>query len=191
MTASSLIVIDHEGRKVGDSPFNVNRAGFVIHSTVHAARPDVACVLHTHTRAGVAVSAQDRGLIPISQQSTIVIGSLGYHDYEGIAVHDDERKRLAADLGDNAYLILRNHGLLTVGRTVADAFLNMYLLESACQIQVSAQGGGPLREVPATVLAGVGETVRIMEASAAEPRGALAWPALLRRLERLNPGHDQ
>ena len=191
MTASSLIVIDHEGRKVGDSPFNVNRAGFVIHSTVHSARPDVACVIHTHTRAGVAVSAQERGLLPISQQSTIVIGSLGYHDYEGIAVHDDERTRLAADLGDNAYLMLRNHGLLTVGRTVADAFLNMYLLESACQIQISAQGGSPLREVSATVLAGVGETVRIMEASAAEPRGALAWPALLRRLERLNPGHDQ
>ena len=191
MTASSLIMIDHEGHKLSDSPFNVNRAGFVIHSSVHAARPDVGCVIHTHTRAGVAVSAQRAGLLPISQQATVLLDSLGYHDYEGIAVHDDERARLKADLGNNDYLLLRNHGLLTVGRTVADAFMAMYLLESACQIQISAQAGGELLTVPAPVLAGVADAVRIMEASADEPRGALAWPALLRRLDRLNPGYDQ
>ncbi len=191
MTASSLVVIDHEGRKVGDSPYPVNHAGFVIHSTVHHARHDVACVLHTHTRAGVAVSAQERGLLPISQQASIIMRSLAYHDYEGIAVHDAERERLAADLGGQDFMILRNHGLLTVGKTIAAAFLNMYVLESACQIQVSAQAGGPLREVEPKVLAGVGETMRIMEQAAAETGSALAWPALLRRLDRLNPGYDQ
>ena len=191
ITASSLIVIDHEGRKLSDSAFNVNRAGFVIHSTIHEARPDVGCVLHTHTRAGVAVSAQKAGLLPISQHATVLLASLGYHDYEGIAVHDDERPRLKADLGDNDYLMLRNHGLLTVGRTVPDAFLAMHVFESACQIQVSAQAGGELVSVTAPVLAGVAEAVRIMEAHATEPRGALAWPALLRRLDRLNPGYEQ
>jgi Ribulose-5-phosphate 4-epimerase and related epimerases and aldolases len=191
ITASSLVAIDHEGRKLGDSPFPVNRAGFVIHSTVHAARHDAACVIHTHTRAGVAVSAQRAGVLPISQQSTVVLDSLGYHDYEGIAVHDDERARLQADLGSNTYLVLRNHGLLTVGSTVAGAFMLMYLLESTCQIQISAQAGGELIRVTPAVLRGVSETVRLMEEGAQQPPGALAWPALLRRLDRLNPGYDQ
>ena len=191
ITASSLIVIDHEGRKLSDSPFNVNRAGFVIHSAIHGARKDVGCVIHTHTRAGVAVSAQRAGLLPISQQSTLILGSLGYHDYEGVAVHDDERDRLRADLGSNSYLMLRNHGLLTVGRTIPDAFLGMYVFESTCQIQISAQSGGDLLPISESVTAGVAEAVRLMNASADEPPGMLAWPALLRRLQRLNPGHDE
>jgi ribulose-5-phosphate 4-epimerase/fuculose-1-phosphate aldolase len=191
ITASSLIRIDQGGNKLSESPYSVNRAGFVIHSTVHAAREDAGCVIHTHSRAGTAVSAQRGGLLPISQQATLIIDKLGYHDYEGIAVHDEERERLQADLGGNEYLMLRNHGLLTVGRTVADAFMSMYLFESACQIQTSAQAGGELIHVPEAVLAGVSEAVRIMEASAPDPRGALAWPALLRRLDRLNPGYDQ
>jgi len=191
ITASSLVVIDHDGQKLSDTPFNVNRAGFVIHSAVHAAREDVACVIHTHTRAGVAVSAQRAGVLPISQQSTLILGSLGYHDYEGVAVHDDERLRLKADLGSNNYLMLRNHGLLTVGRTIPEAFLGMYWFESTCQIQISAQSGGDLLPVSEPVTAGVSEAVRLMDASAAEPPAMLAWPALLRRLERLNPGHDQ
>src|ERR1700737_4955033 len=140
VTASSLIPVDQSGNKLSDSPFMVNRAGFVIHSTIHAARDDVQCVLHTHTRAGVAVSAQRGGVLPISQQSTFVLGSLRYHHYEGVALHDyDEKPRLQADLGNANFLILCNHGLLTVGRTIADAFLSMYIFETTCQIQLAAQ----------------------------------------------------
>jgi ribulose-5-phosphate 4-epimerase/fuculose-1-phosphate aldolase len=190
VTASSLVLIDHHGHKIGDNPFPVNRAGFVIHSTIHDARPDVHCVLHTHTRAGVAVSAQTEGLLPLSQHASIVLGRLGYHDYEGIAVHDDERPRLARDLGQHTSMILRNHGLLTVGRTIPDAFMTMYFLETACQIQLSAQATDKLRPVPDAVLGGVNRAVQLMEASAADPSAALAWPALLRRLDRLNPGYD-
>src|SRR5207248_6807998 len=128
--------------KLVESPHAVNPAGFVIHSAIHSARSDVVCVLHTHTPAGVAVSAQREGLLPISQQATVALASLGYHEYEGIAVRDDERPRLQRDLGNNTYLILRNHGLLTVGGSVADAFLAMYLLQRACEVQLLAQAGG-------------------------------------------------
>src|SRR5499426_4303031 len=125
ITASSLVKIDLKGQKVDDSPFEVNPAGFVIHSAIHAARHDAKCVLHTHTVSGIAVSTQREGLLPISQHSLSVIPSLGYHDFEGVATRDDEKPRLVADLGDNTHLILRNHGLLTVGETVADAFVAM------------------------------------------------------------------
>jgi ribulose-5-phosphate 4-epimerase/fuculose-1-phosphate aldolase len=189
ITASSLIRIDMDGNKLSDSPFNVNRAGFVIHGAIHAAREEVECVIHTHTRAGIAVSAQTAGLLPISQQATLLMDSLGYHDYEGIAVHDDEKPRLQADLGSKDYLMLRNHGLLTVGRTVADAFMAMYIFESACQIQISAQSGGDLTLIPPPLLAGVSEAVGLMDGETT--RGARAWPALLRRLDRVNPGYDQ
>jgi len=188
ITASSLLKIDLQGKQINESNFYVNHAGFVIHSTIHEARHDAVCVLHTHSRAGVAVSAQKEGLLPISQQSSLLLSSLAYHDYEGLAVHDDERDRLKADLGDNKYMILRNHGLLTVGCSVPDAFLAMYFLETSCQIQVSAQAGGTLSPVPQKVLDGVTAAVRVQQSkgSAAD----LAWPALLRRLDRLNPGYD-
>jgi ribulose-5-phosphate 4-epimerase/fuculose-1-phosphate aldolase len=188
ITASSLLKIDLQGKQINESSFYVNHAGFVIHSTIHEARHDAVCVLHTHSRAGVAVSAQKDGLLPISQQSSLLLSSLAYHDYEGLAVHDDERDRLKADLGDNKYMILRNHGLLTVGCSVPDAFLAMYFLETSCQIQVSAQAGGTLSPVPQKVLDGVTAAVRVQQSkgSAAD----LAWPALLRRLDRLNPGYD-
>ena len=188
ITASSLLKIDLQGKQINESSFYVNHAGFVIHSTIHEARHDAVCVLHTHSRAGVAVSAQKEGLLPISQQSSLLLSSLAYHDYEGLAVHDDERDRLKADLGNNKYMILRNHGLLTVGCSVPDAFLAMYLLETSCQIQVSAQAGGTLSPVPQKVLEGVTAAVRVQQSkgSAAD----LAWPALLRRLDRLNPGYD-
>ena len=127
ITASSLVKIDTDGKKVQDSPFDVNAAGFIIHSAIHAARHDAKCVLHTHTASGVAVAAQRAGLLPISQHSLFVLTSLGYHDFEGPALHDDEKPRLVADLGDNSALILRNHGLLTVGETVADAFVTHVL----------------------------------------------------------------
>ena len=188
ITASSLLKIDLQGKQINESPFYVNHAGFVIHSTIHEARHDVECVLHTHSRAGVAVSAQKEGLLPISQQSSLLLSSLAYHDYEGLAVHDDERDRLKADLSNNNYMILRNHGLLTVGCSVPDAFLAMYFLETSCQIQVSAQAGGTLSPVPQMVLDGVTAAVRVQQSkgSAAD----LAWSALLRRLDRLNPGYD-
>ena len=188
ITASSLLKIDLQGKQINESSFYVNHAGFVIHSTIHEARHDAVCVLHTHSRAGVAVSAQKEGLLPISQQSSLLLSSLAYHDYEGLAVHDDERDRLKADLGDSKYMILRNHGLLTVGCSVPDAFLAMYFLETSCQIQISAQAGGTLSPVPQKVLDGVTAAVRVQQSkgSAAD----LAWPALLRRLDRLSPGYD-
>jgi ribulose-5-phosphate 4-epimerase/fuculose-1-phosphate aldolase len=188
ITASSLLKIDLQGKQINESSFYVNHAGFVIHSTIHEARHDAVCVLHTHSRAGVAVSAQKEGLLPISQQSSLLLSSLAYHDYEGLAVHDDERDRLKADLSNNNYMILRNHGLLTVGCSVPDAFLAMYFLETSCQIQISAQAGGTLSPVPQKVLDGVTAAVRVQQSkgSAAD----LAWPALLRRLDRLSPGYD-
>jgi ribulose-5-phosphate 4-epimerase/fuculose-1-phosphate aldolase len=188
VTASSLIRIDLEGNALSDSPLPVNRAGFVIHGTIHQARPEVACVIHTHTRAGVAVSAQRCGLLPLSQQATLVMGSLGYHGYEGIAVRDDERPRLQRDLGRNDCLILHNHGLLAVGVTVADAFWRMYTLESACRIQLDAQRGGPLIEIGRDVLDGVSAAVSAV--SETHP-ARLAWPALLRQLDQVSPGYDQ
>ncbi len=142
VTASSLVKVDLHGRKVMESPFDVNPAGFVIHSAIHAAREDAICVLHLHTPAGVAVACQKDGLLPISQQSLFVLASLSAHDYEGVALNEAEKPRLVADLGKNTFLILPNHGLLTVGRSIADAFLAMYTLERACEIQVKAQAGG-------------------------------------------------
>ena len=190
ITASSLIKIDMAGNQITPSEFSVNRAGFVIHSTIHDARHDAACVLHTHSRAGVAVSAQKAGLLPISQQATLMMSSLSYHDYEGLAVHDDERDRLKADMGESNYLILRNHGLLTVGKTVPDTFLAMYFLECACQIQISAQAGGEITQVSQKVLDGVSTAVKLQQSNNVSA-GALAWPALLRRLDRLNPGYAE
>src|SRR5471032_117108 len=186
ITASSLVLIDQEGNKRGDSPFPVNRAGFVIYSAIHAARDDAHCVLHTHTRAGVAVSAQAGGVLPISQQSTFVLASLAYHDYEAVALHDAEKPRLQADLGSANYLMLRNHGLLTVGRSIPDAFLSMYLFETTCAIQLAAQAGGPLTLIGQDIVDGVGASMRAQTESKG---GAFVWPALLRKLERMDPGY--
>lgn len=185
MTASSLVKVDLAGGKVLDSPHPVNPAGFVIHSAVHEARPDVGCVLHTHTKAGVAVSAQEEGLLPISQVSLFPYASLGYHDYEGVALNDDEKPRLVADLGENNALILRNHGLLTTGATIADAFLNMYALETACQTQIMAQSsGGELVMVPQPIVDGIMAQAELVTKGL---MGQLAWPGLLRKLDRLDP----
>ena len=182
ITASSLVKVDLAGDKVGESPYPVNPAGFTIHSAVHAARPDVGCVLHTHTRAGVAVSAQADGLLPLSQISLVPYATLGYHDYEGIALNEDEKPRLVADLGSNQALILRNHGLLTVGANIADAFLMMYALETACQTQIMAQSsGGDLVRVPAPIVAGIKAQVEQVTKGMG---GELAWPGLLRKLDR-------
>lgn len=188
ITASSLVKVDLHGKKLDDSPFLINPAGFVIHSAVHEARDDVGCVLHTHSLNGTAVSAQKDGVLPISQQSIFVLASLGYHDYEGVALRDDEKPRLVNDLGSKTFLMLRNHGLLTTGATVADAFLAMYLFEAVCTIQVRAQaGGGALIPVHKQIIA----TAQQQEKEVTRGLGAsLTWPGLLRRLDRTLPGYD-
>ncbi len=188
ITASSLVLIDQQCNKLRESPFPVNPAGFTIHSCIHEVRDDAGCVLHTHSRAGVAVSAQKAGVLPLSQQSTLILNSLAYHNYEGIALNADEKPRLQADLGRANFLMLRNHGLLTVGRTIQDAFLNMYFFENTCRIQIDAQSGGAELNLigagPIAANANVGKTATAGQGS------NLAWPALLRKLNRENPGYD-
>jgi ribulose-5-phosphate 4-epimerase/fuculose-1-phosphate aldolase len=186
ITASSLVKVDQQCNKVIASPFPVNPAGFVIHSAVHDAREDVQCVLHTHTRAGVAVSAQKCGVLPISQQSTFVLASLAYHDYEGVAFRDEEKPRLQADLGESTFLVLRNHGLLVASRSIPDCFLAMYTFESACQIQLAAQAGGELVQVDPRIVKGVGEAMRVQTGGMG---GAFVWPSLIRKLDKLDPGY--
>lgn len=189
ITASSLVLVDSHGQKLSNSPHLVNPAGFVIHSAVHAARADATCVLHVHTVAGIAVASQQDGLLPLSQQATIAMASLGYHDYEGVALHDDEKPRLQRDLGEHAALILRNHGLLTVGATIADAFLTMYNLQRACEIQIAAQSSGAkLIDVDPRIVAGVRANVIAVTRGLG---GSLAWPALLRKLDRVDPSYRQ
>ena len=189
ITASSLVKIDQQGQKLEDSPFPVNPAGFIIHSAIHAARHDARWVLHTHTLNGVAVSTQRAGLLPISQHSISVLASLAYHDFEGPALRDDEKPRLVADLGDKTSLILRNHGLLTVGETAAEAFVSMYYLETSCAIQIRAQsGGGELIPVPKEVIEDSYSMMRRTERPGGG-RGALVWPGLCRRLDRLDPSY--
>ena len=182
MTASSLVKVDIEGNIVLKTPHHINPAGFTIHSAIHAAREDAGCVLHTHTRAGVAVSAQKDGLLPISQISLFPYASLAYHDYEGIALNEEEKPRLVADLGDRNFLILRNHGLLTVGPSIPDAFLFMYALETACQTQLAALAGG--RELVLVNDAIVGGIQAQVDAVLKGFGGELAWPGLLRKLDR-------
>jgi len=168
-----------------DSPFDINPAGYVVHSAVHEVREDAGCVIHWHSRAGVGVSAQKNGLLPISQQSTLPLSSIAYHDYQGIAVDEEEKLILQRDLGDKANLILRNHGLLVVGGTVADAFLLMYLLETACQVQLAAQSGGSeLILIDQAIIDG---TARSLATATKGMLGGIAWPALLRRLDRKDP----
>jgi len=187
ITASSLVKVDLQGHKVIDSPYDINPAGFTIHSAVHAAREDANCVIHLHTVNGVAVSAQDDGLLPLSQHSMFVLSSLAYHDYEGVALEDDEKPRLVRDLGDKRCLMLRNHGLLTVGRSVGEAFVAMYFFETACMIQVRALGGGShVRRIPEDIVAGARAQFETVTRGGG---GDLAWPALLRRLDRENPGY--
>jgi len=182
MTASSLVKVDLDGKIVLETPHIINPAGFTIHSAIHAAREEAGCVLHTHTRSGVAVSAQAGGLLPLSQISLFPYSSLAYHDYEGIALNEDEKPRLVADLGDKNFLILRNHGLLTVGPTIPDAFLFMYALETACQIQLAALSGGvELVHVNGAIVDGIQAQV---EAVLKGFGGELAWPGLLRKLDR-------
>lgn len=196
ITASSLVKIDLTGNPVEPTRYKVNPAGFVIHSAIHAARADAQCVLHTHTRAGCAVAAQADGLLPLNQMSMEFYGRLGYHDYEGIALSFDEQQRLVRDLGDHLGMILRSHGLLTVGESVKQAFLRMYYLEKACDIQIAAQAGGgrlviPPEEVCRRTERQFNEPQRpLAEGELSDPDGIdLAWYALLRMLDRSQPDY--
>lgn len=187
ITASSLVKVNLQGEIVAETPHFINPAGFTIHSAVHEARHDVGCVLHTHSLYGVAVSTQKEGLLPLSQTSLFPQMGLGYHNYEGVALNPEEKPRLVADLGINNFLILRNHGLLTCGRTMAEAFLAMYMLEAACRIQVLAQSGGKeLIQVHPQIVAGIKAQVELVT----KGMGAeLAFPALLRKLDRIDPSY--
>lgn len=189
ITASSLIKVDLEGNILQETDRFINPAGFTIHSAVHGGRPGVGCVIHLHTDDGVAVASQPHGLLMLSQHAMALEGRVAYHDYEGIAVDLDERERLVADLGDRPVMILRNHGTLSVGATCADAFMAMYFLEKACTIQVKTLAGGgkwvkPAKGVAAKVAA---ESAPLFSG----PAGDLAWPALLRKLDRVDPSYRE
>jgi len=187
ISASSLVKIDFDGKVVQDSGtgYGVNLAGFVIHSAVHRGRPDVACVIHTHTPAGMAVSAMKEGLLPLTQNA-MYFGGIGYHDYEGPAVDLDEQKRLVSDLGPHEAMILRNHGLLSVGRTIPEAFVTMYWLDRACQAQAFAVGMNRELNIPGRKTI---ETTNDRYKPGQRRRiGELEWSGLLRLLERRYPG---
>ena len=186
ITASSLVKVDLQCNKLDDSPFPDNPAGFTIHSCIHAGREDAQCVMHTHSRAGVAVSALESGILPISQQATLVIPALAYHEYEGIALREDEQPRLQADLGDKTYLMLRNHGLLTVGSSVPETFLAHYVFETTCQIQLSAQACGELHLIDPGIQ---GDNAAVIAAVTRGMGGQIAWPAMLRKLDKIDPGY--
>ena len=186
ITASSLVRVDQEGNKIDPDDFDINPAGFTIHSAIHAVRDDATCVMHTHTTAGVAVSAQKDGLLPLSQQSLFPLSNLAYHDYEGVALREDEKARLQKDLGNNNFMILRNHGLLTTGGSIADAFLGMYILQRACEVQIQALSGN--REMT-PIPAGIVDTIRQQAEQVTRGMGGqLAWPGLLRKLDRIDTG---
>lgn len=189
VTASALVKVDLEGKKIIDTPYPINPAGFTIHSAIHEAREDAKCVIHLHTRAGVAVSAQKNGLLPISQQATVALGSLAYHDYEGIALNPDEKVRLQKDLGNNTAMILHNHGTLVAAPSIADAWLLMYNLETACQIQIAAQSGG------ADLIMLSQEMTQLNCASIAEVTagqgGQIAWNAMVDKVSRRDPSYRE
>lgn len=187
ITASSLVVVDADGEPLQETSWPVNPAGFVIHSALHRGRPDAACVMHTHTLAGMAVAAQTGGILPLNQMSTEFHGRVAIHDYEGIAADDNlsERDRLVAHMADKPCMILRHHGLLTVGRTVAEAFYWLYYLEMACRIQVTAQGTGAPLSLPPTQV--VQRTAK--QFSEGHNKGWLPWQALRRKLDRDQPDY--
>jgi len=190
ITASSLVKIDVEGNilRKPDTDYDINKSGYVIHGAIHKARPDAKCVLHTHTRAGVAVSAMKCGLLPMSQTSIRFHGHIGYHDYEGPAVDLDERERIVQDLGPHDALIMRNHGLLTCGATIQQAFNTMYQLELSCRSQVDAMAARTDLSMPGeNVLA---HTANLYQPGTRRPYGVLEWPAMIRLLHAEQKSSD-
>ncbi|HYG27042.1 MAG TPA: class II aldolase/adducin family protein [Caulobacteraceae bacterium] len=190
MTASALVKVDMDGNILEPTTYSVNAAGFTIHSAVHMAREDAHCVMHLHSVDGTAVSTMAEGIMPLNQKALYVRNQVAYHDYEGIAFDADERPRLQRDLGDKNLMLLRNHGTLAVGETIADAFLNMYNLERACTLQIrTLTGGQPLYPVAQEVIEKVAEQSEKIRSSSYVSR-SLVWPAMLRLLARHNPGYD-
>lgn len=193
--ASNLVKVDLDGNLIGDTPHFIHSAGFVIHSAIHAARPDAQCVFHSHTRAGMAVSMMQCGLLPLTQHAMLFHGRIAYHDSEGVAVHLDERARLARDLGDKAVMILRNHGTLVAAGSMAEAFSMMWHLEMAMKAQVDAMASGQPLSRPGD---GVAESIASWAFSGRplseyrpgdSPLGRLEWPAMLRMLDRIDPSY--
>ncbi len=185
ITASTLVRIDVDGKVISPEGAHVNEAGFTIHSAVHAARPDVNCVIHTHTRAGMALSSLRQGLLPLCQKSMLFQNRLAYHDFQGIAFDLAEREHLVADLGQHKAMVLRNHGLVTCGRNCAEAFSLMYQLDLACQVQMDVLAANAAYGLPAEEVA---EKVAYQLESYPLTPLDLEWPALLRKLDRLDPG---
>ena len=193
MTASDLIKLDIDGNILSDTSRSVNPAGYTIHSAIHIGRKDAGCVMHTHTQAGLGVATQKDGLLPLTQMALAVIANTGYHDYEGPAFDLEERERLISDLQNLNILILRNHGLLTVGKTVAEAFMWMYRAERACRFQLSFQkAGAEAQQISKSVQeVSIERARKAISSTGHRPIGDFEWPALIRKLHRQNPGFDQ
>ncbi len=192
VTASSLVKIDRDGNKVEPSPSEINRGGFAIPSSVHMARPEVACVLHTHSIAGCAVSMQKAGLLPLNQHALQVIGDVAYHDYEGTARNPEERARFLADFGDRHIMVLRNHGLLVVGTSIAAAFIATYRMERACAMQLAfQQSGAEFHPIGDAVVSAAYDNARARLAGGRNDPARFEWPALLRKLDRIDPSYKQ
>ncbi len=188
ITASSLVKVDLDGNQLTQSEYKINPAGFTIHSAIHEVREDAGCVIHLHTPDGTAVATCTDGLLPLNQTAHFVTGDLAYHDYEGVALDHDERPRLQRDLGNKNHMLLRNHGTLTVGRTVASAFERMYHLERSCTMQVTRMLGPTAYPIEKLVLesnAAVFDDRESLEARSVK----LVWPPLLRKLDRIDPGY--
>ena len=190
ITVSSLIKVNTAGEKLSESPYEVNRAGFVIHSAVHMGASEAHCVMHTHTHAGVGVASQRQGLLPTTQMALTIWGELRYHDYEGVADNEDERSRIVKDLGDGTIMMLRNHGTLTVGHDVPEAFGRMNRIERACRFQLAAlTGGAEPNPIPREVVDYTAQQGREINNAGRAAGGKLLWAALLRKLDREDPGY--
>ncbi len=188
ITASNLVKIDIDGNVIEGGDYGVNFAGFVIHSAVHMQKEDRnRVVLHTHTRAGMAVAALEDGLLPVSMTSTQFYDDIAYHDYEGVSIYLDERARIVEALGDKKAMIMRNHGLLVAGRTVPEAFLNLYRLERACQVQIDAAAAGKLRQISGNVAARSRDDLEV--AATDQPKGDLEFAALMRKMDKIDPSY--
>ncbi|WP_440055097.1 class II aldolase/adducin family protein [Pseudoalteromonas sp. T1lg65] len=186
VTASNLVKVDLQGNVLDDTPFAINPAGFTIHSAIHEVREDAHCVIHLHTKETVAVASLECGLLPLSQHSMFSLPSLSYHGYEGLAVNADEKARLQQDLGDTNHMLLVNHGGLTVGPTVGDAFMRFYDLQRACEIQVAIQATGQKAvPVPQPIIENIYNQAKVVHSGSTG--GQLAWPAMLRKAYRLDP----
>ncbi|TRX55871.1 class II aldolase/adducin family protein [Thalassomonas sp. M1454] len=186
VTASNLVKIDIDGNVLDGGEFEINPAGFTIHSAIHQVRHDAQCVMHLHTNSTIAVASQKQGLLPLSQYSMFSMASMSYHDYEGLAVNPDEKKRLQQNLGTNNHLLLRNHGGLTLGATIGDAFMRMYDLNRACEIQLMLQAAGQdTISIPQAIVDNIFAQAKIVHTGSTG--GQKSWPAMIRKAYRLDP----